>query len=231
MALRNLPPSCLTDALDAGSAAFAARWRAWMGQFTQPQLLRISDAYLGARLFHSSQMGGFSSRKLRQPGPLVFCAVGYVNVAHARSIGIPAKRIDAVTDIGLPQKLPGALSKDWEDKYPLTDAKDIVMGPAGLFEAFCGFRPLIADDQWTLTLEQEPIASATLGKLLRMSLAAKGIDWLTEIPQLRSRSSVIEPLLLGKAVSGYELIQQLPQLAAIAGTTKEALWAQIESAL
>lgn len=228
---RYLVANPLLDAMEAGSAAFAARWRAWMSQFSQPQLLKLGDAYLGARLFHSSQMGGFSSRKLRQPGPLVFLAVGYLNVAHGHSLGIPAKRIEAVTDIGLPQKLPETLNALWEGREPLCDASGTVLGPTGLFEAFSGLRALSSAPERTIAPEDEDAACSALGKFLRLNLAARGIDWLSEIPTLRNSCSSIEPLLMGKAIPADRLLTQLPRLAAIAETTEEELWQVIETAL
>jgi hypothetical protein len=231
MAKRYLAPTPLIEAMEAGSAAFAALWRAWMSQFTQPQLLKLSDAYLGDRLFHSSQMGGFSSRKLRQPGPLVFLAVGYLNVAHGHSLGLPANRIDTVTDIGLPKKLPDTLRSLWDLREPLCDANGIAMGPAGLFEAFSGVRALPVSGERLIEAEDEAAASQALGRYLRMKLAANGVDWLSEMPQLRSHCSSVEPLLMGKTHPGNNIVLQLPLLALLVGSSEEELWAQIESAL
>jgi hypothetical protein len=223
--------SAIHQTLDAGSAAFAARWRAWMSQFTQPQLLKLGDAYLGARLFHSSQMGGFSRRTLRHPAPLVFLSVGYLNTAHGRSLGIPSKRIEAVPNIGLPEKLPATLHALWEGKEPLTDANDIVLGPTGLFEAFAGLRRLTTHSDRQIAPEEEQAASSAIGKILRLKLGTKGIDWISEMPALRNQCASIEPLLLGKAIPGDMLVTQLPRLAALAETTDEALWEEIEGAL
>lgn len=228
---RYLVANPLLDAMEAGSAAFAARWRAWMSQFTQPQLLKLADAHLGARLFHSSQMGGFSSRKLRQPGPLVFLAVGYLNVAHGHSLGLPSKRIESVSDIGLPKKLPETLSTIWEGREPLCDANDIVLGPTGLFEAFSGLRALSSAPDRALAPEDEEAACAAVGKFLRLTLASRGIDWLSELPTLRNNCSSAEPLLMGKNIPADRLLTQLPRLAAIANTTEEELWEVIEAAL
>lgn len=231
MAKRYLAPTPLIEAMEAGSAAFAALWRAWMSQFTQPQLLKLADAYLGDRLFHSSQMGGFANRKLRQPGPLVFIAVGYLNVAHGHSLGLPANRIDTVTDIGLPKKLPDTLRSLWDLREPLCDSHGIVMGPAGLFEAFSGLRALPVTGERLIAPEQEAAASQSLGRYLRMKLAANGVDWLSEMPQLRNHCSTLEPLLMGQTQPGDQIVLQLPQLALLVATSEEELWTQIESAL
>jgi hypothetical protein len=231
MARRYLAPNPLTDTMETGSAAFASLWRAWMSQFTQPQLMRISDAYLGDRLFHSSQMGGFATRKLRQPGPLVFLAVGYLNTAHGRSLGIPADRIETVPDIGLPDKLPDTLRSLWDLRDPLCDANGTVMGPTGLFEAFSGLRALSVSGDRVIAPENEAAASQAIGRILRLKLGANGIDWLSELPRLRTQCNSLEPLLMGKTCSGDQLVVQLPRLAAIAGTTEDDLWARIEESL
>ena len=231
MANRYQAPNTVIDAMEAGSVAFAALWRAWMAQFTQPQLLKLFDGYFGARLFHSSQMGGFANRKLRQPGPLVFIAVGLFNVAHARSLGIPAKRIEAVANLDLPEKLPDTLRSFWDLREPLTDGNGMVMGPAGLFEAFSGLRALSVTGERVIAPEQEAAACKALGRYLRLQLAANGLDWLTEMPRLRNQCSTLEPLLMGQQQPPDQVILQLPQLAALAQKTEDDLWAQIEHAL
>jgi hypothetical protein len=217
--------------LDTGSAAFATLWRAWLAQFTQPQLLKLSSAYLGANLFHSSQMGGFSSRKLRDPAPRVFLAVGFLNLAHARSLGYPTSSLEPVSDIGLPDKLPEALRAAWEGREPLLDADGMVMGPRGLFEAFTGLRALSVNDDRQIAPDDEKTASEALGRFLRLRLAANGVDWLTELPALRTSCPAIEELLMGRPVQGDRLIHQLPKLAALADTTDSALWDVIAGAL
>lgn len=221
----------VNQVLDTGSAAFAALWRAWLAQFTQPQLLKLASAYLGANLFHSSQMGGFSSRKLRDPAPRVFLAVGYLNLAHARSLGYPTSSLEDALDIGLPEKLPEALSSIWEAREPLLDANGVVLGPTGLFEAFTGLRALSVSNDRLIAPDDEKPASEALGRYLRLRLAANGVDWLTEMPALRTSCPAIEELLMGRLVQGDRLIHQLPKLAALADTTDAALWDVIAGAL
>lgn len=217
----------ISETLDTGSANFASAWRQWRHQWTQPQLLRIGEEYLGARLFHSSQMGGFESRSLREPGPRVFLAVGYLNIAHARSLGISEHQLEEVTDIGLPRKLPDALRAFWEGRQPFVDASGIVLGPTGLFETFTGLRALPDVTQRTITPENELQASQAIGKYLRLKLASTGIDWITDMAHLKSRCACIEELLLNQPVSGAVLAGNLKLLAAIADTTDDKLWTVI----
>lgn len=231
MAIRYSAPNAVLDAMDTGSRDFSSRWRAWLSQWTQPQLLKLSDAYFGARLLHSSQLGGFAQQKLRQPGPLVFLATGYLNVAHARSLRLPEAQIDPTPDISTPRTLPDALRSLWEAREPFTDASDIVLGPSGLFMAFCGLRPLLVVSDRQLTPEQEAPACQALGKWLRLRLAARGIDWLSELTTLRNQCPSIEPLLMGKPLSADRLLMHLPKLAAIADTSDAHLWEVITDAL
>lgn len=221
----------ILQTMDQGSASFAPVWRAWLSQFTQPQLLKLSEAYLQGRLFHSSQMGGFSTRKLRDPAPRVFLAVGYLNVAHAHSLGIAPDRIEEVADIGLPKKLPDALRGIWEAREPLSDASGMVMGPTALFEAFCGLRALASRVDRHIPAEAEAAATEALGRYLRLRLPQLGIDWLSAMPQLRTSSMVIEDLLMGRRVAGDRLLGQLPKLAAIAETTEDDLWEVVAASI
>lgn len=216
---------------EKGSSAFAPVWRAWLSQFTQPQLLKLAEQYLQGRLFHSSQMGGFSTRKLRAPAPTVFLAIGYLNVAHAHSLGLDPHRIEEVTDIGLPKKLPDTLRAIWEGREPLQDADGVVMGPIGLFEAFTGLRALASREDRRITPDQEQAASEVLGRYMRLRLAQLGIDWLQEMPKLRTSSSVLEDLLMGRVVHADRLCGQLERLAAIAETTEDELWEHMTASI
>ena len=223
-------PNPITTRLSEGAAAFAAFWRTWRNQWSQPQLLKLADQYLGQRLFHSSQMGGFAKQILRDPAPKVFLAVGFLNVAHARSIHVDEALIQPTPDIGLPQKLPDTLRALWEGRQPLCDGDGVVLGPTGLFEAFTGLRALPYDSSRIIFSEHEEKVSEALGRWLRLRLATQGIDWLSELPMLRSQCDILEPLLVGRTVGGDALVFRLPQLAAIAGTTVDDLWGVIEGA-
>lgn len=217
--------------LEQGSAAFAPVWRAWISQFTQPQLLKLSEEYLGARLFHSSQMGGFSTRRLRDPAPRVFLAVGCMNVAHAHSLGIPPDQIEEVPNVGLPKKLPDTLRAFWEGREPLRDGSGVVMGPTGLFEAFTGLRALAAKVDRQIPPECEAQVTAELGRYLRLRLPALGIDWLASLPELRMQCSIVEDLLMGRTVPSARLLGHLSKLAAIAEATEDDLWTRIAATL
>lgn len=216
--------------MDTGSENFASLWRGWLSQFTQPQLLKLSEAYLGARLFHSSQMGGFSTRKLRNPSPAVFMAVGYMNLAHAQSLGYAKAQMDSAPDIGLPAKLPDALKRFWEGREPLCDASGVAMGPTGLFEAFTGLRELPAAKGRSIAPEQEETVCRALGKHIRLHYAAQAFDWVSEMPSLRQQNACLEDLLMGKTISGDRLLSNLRTIAAITGIDEEELWMAAQGA-
>lgn len=229
--MANQPPSSpLHQLLDDGSSAFADNWSRWVNQWSQYELLKLAEAYLGGRLFHSSQIGGFASRKLRDPAPKVFLAVGAFNVALARSLDWP--KIDTTPDFGLPRKLPESRRALWDLREPLIDASGVAMGPEGLFSVFTGLRALpelMAPRQIPSELEQA--ATEALGRYLRMRLPALGIDWLRDMPQLQAQVPCIRDLLYCETVSGPRVVKALPVLAEIADTTEEALWALIEATL
>lgn len=217
--------SALNDRLDSAGQLFAAHWRAWVTQLTQPQWLRISNDYLGGRHFHSSQMSGIGARRTVSPAPMFFLAVGLLNTAHARSLGWPADRVEDTSDMGLPRLLPEALRDLWITAQPLTDADGVAMGPVGLFAAFTGLRPLPSTVGRPEALEDHPDAVPALARHLRLSLAQKGVDWMSELPRLREQVPIVEPLLYGHEVQPDQLLLALPELGGLVGQTADQLWA------
>lgn len=223
------PDTPLQTLLDTGSEAFAATWRRWVSQWTQPKLLRLSETYLGARMFHSSQMAGFASRRLQNPAPKAFLAIGALNVAHGHSLGLPEAQIEPTPDLGLPKLLPGALRDLWDHREPLRDAEGIVLGPTGLFEAFCGLRALPPTSQRYLPPEAVENASKAIGALLRLRLPQHGCDWFLELPALSKAAPSVEPLLRGGSVSADRLLADLPQLSSLARMSEDELWHEVST--
>ena len=103
--------------LNQGSTSFAPWFEAWSNQWTQYQLLQLQDAYLGKRLFHSSTLTGFCTQELRNPSPKPFLAIGYLNTAHAHALNLTP--VEAVPDVGLPQKLPEGASALWQHRVQI----------------------------------------------------------------------------------------------------------------
>lgn len=217
--------SALTDRMDAAGVVFASHWRAWVTQLTQPQWLRLSESYLGGRHFHSSQMSGIGNRRTTAPAPLFFIAVGLLNTAHARSLGWPTDRVEAGPDMGLPPCLPESLRDVWITALPFTDADGVAMGPEGLFSAFTGLRPLPSTVGRPEALEGRPDAIPALARHLRLALAQKGVDWMSDLPALRQQVPLVEPLLYGHEVQADQLLLALPELALLVGQTADQLWA------
>lgn len=216
--------SPLTDRMNAAGDTFASYWRAWISQLSQPQWLRLANTHLGGRHFHSSQMSGIGSRTTQSPAPLFFLAVGLLNTAHARSLGWPEHLIEETPDFGLPRKLPEDLRQIWVTALPLSDADGVAMGPAGLFAAFSGLRPLPIQVGSPEALEGLPEAIPALARHLRLSLAQQGVDWMTELPRLRAEVPIIEPLLSGHEVQPDQLLLALPELALLVSQSAEQLW-------
>lgn len=216
--------SPLTDRMQAAGDVFAAHWRAWISQLTQPQWLKLSEAYLKGRHFHSSQMSGIGARRTTSPAPLMFLAVGLLNTAHARSLGWPADRVEECPDFGLAPFLPEDLRDVWVTAMPLTDGQGVAMGPTGLFQAFTGLRPLPTTIGTAEALEGRPDAIPALARHLRLALAQAGCDWMSEMGRLRAEVPIVEPLLLGHDVQADQLLLALPELGLLVGQSAEQLW-------
>lgn len=215
----------LLQTLDHGGAGFASLWRGYTCQWnSQPQFLKVVEAYCGVRFVHSSQIAGFATRKTTEPGPKFFLGLGVFNVAHARSLGYPDAKIDPVPDLGLPPKLPETLSHLWIGQEPLLDASGVAMGPSGLWEAFTGLRALGVNLNRSIPPERVEEALRDLGRHVRLLLGAKGVDWLSELPSLRERSDVLEDLLMGRPVQPDRLQLQLERIAQVVGTSEDDLW-------
>jgi hypothetical protein len=217
--------------MDQGVAQFAAVWRAFSSQWTQPQILKMWAEYLGTRALHSSQIDSLKRQNLTEPGPKMFLAIGYVNCALARSNNHPEHLIEKVTDIGYAPKLPGTLEHLWLHRKPLLDAQGVAMGPTGVFEAFCGLRDLPSSNRPSLTGTEAEIACRAIGTYLRMQLPKLGIDWYSQLHELSKQCPTVHPLLMGDLINGDRLAQDLPDLAQLSGTSTESLWGTIENAI
>lgn len=232
MATRAQPQVCpATLSLDRGRARFGLMFRRHRKTFTQTDLIKLCEAVHGARIFHSSQSGGLETDSLWDPAPRMFIALGYMNLALARSVGFPEELIEPAPDIGASPRLPATLRPLWEGKEPLLDANGIAMGPTGLFEVFCGLREPSDGVQRLLPPEQDEAASRAAGRWLRLRLGAKGIDWVEEMPQLTQTCPFAEDLLQGKTISGHVLMRGLSLVAQLGDATREELWAAIAQEL
>lgn len=222
MPSKNPPVDCpINNCLTRGRAQFATSWRRWVRQWTQTGWLKLSDALHGAKVLHSSQYSAFSEGLLLEPGPKVFAAAGYLNVSLARSIGYP--QFEELPDIGLPEKLPAALSELWAGRRPLVDAEGIALGPSGLFMAFCGLRALQGALTRHIPPQEAEAACRALGRALRAHLLRQGRDFVTELDE-GTLDPIAEEVLLGNAIDAARLEKALPQLATAMALEEDELW-------
>tara|TARA_R110000868_G_scaffold55541_7_gene172732 strand:- start:198 stop:911 length:714 start_codon:yes stop_codon:yes gene_type:complete len=222
---RQLPPTAVDNSLDSGRISFSRLFRAYLAQTTQYRLLKAMEAYFGGRAVHSSQLTGLASGALREPSPKLFLALGVFNVAHGRSLGYPATRIDDCPQLGLEPHLPEAVRAIWEPLQPLCDADGVVMGPSGLLEAFSGLLKVNAIAASSIAEADAPAAASHLGSHLRLQLATQGIDWYASLASLEVQHPGIEPLLMGHPLTAAQIVALLPALSELLSCTEEELLA------
>lgn len=224
-----VPP--LLASLDKGGQEFYAAFRCWSRPFTQTRLIHLAEEYLGTRAFHSSQIGGFCHGTLKEPSPKCFLALGCLNTALARSVGHPEELIEQHPTLKYNRTLPGTFRRYWEHTVPLLDAEGTALGPVGLFEAFCGLRPLSIPTAHVLSPTEEYAAANALGAYLRAYYGRHSIDWYSQLDALTRNCSTLRPLLLNEPVSGSEITLRLEDIAQAAETTSNTLWDHIQSTL
>ena len=206
----------IDECIAFGRQQWQATWRVWARQWSQPALIKLAAETLQCRALHSSQVAGFSNGTLRDPSPKLLLAIGELNLAIARSHG----------ERGLPEgpRCPGAVERFWKDKRWLVNGDGSPMGPTDVFAACAGLVDLGVDAERLLPTGSEVAVAKSTGKFLRLALAKRGIDWMEELPELRRECPSLEPLLMGKPVSGDQLVDELPALAATADVTVDELW-------
>lgn len=202
-------------------------FRPWFRQLdmTQPKWLRIASSLFAGeeRNLHSSQIGGLSSGKLGTPSPKCLLVIGQLNLAVARSAGYE------VPD-GTPA-LPESLRSTWQGLLPMLGPDGRPLGPVELFQVACGLLDLHIDTSRDIPAASEAAACATLGRHIRLALAAQGRDFMSEMPELRAACPTLEPLLMGQPLNGDALVGALPTMAATVGTTEADLWAVVAEAI
>ena len=226
----NTAPLLLT-ALERGGLQFPSAFRALSSQFTQTELMKIATEYLGTKAIHSSTIGGFSRGILTEPAPKTFLALGAFNAALARSVGHPEELIEDTSSLGYPPQLPHVYRDLWQHTIPMLDRDNIALGPVGMFEAFCGLRPLPVREHRRLEPEDAYNASRVLGAFLRSYYAKHDIDWYGKLRELAYDCPTIEPLLLNKDVSPDRLLNDLDPIGKLIGLSGDALWEHIQSHL
>ena len=221
------PPSDTTRGLDDqllfGLQQWQPCWAAWARQWSQPQLIKLSAATLGCRAIHSSSINGWITGTLRDATPKLITAVGLFNEAVARSNGVE----------GLPdgRVCPGALEGLWRGYQWMVDPEGRPLNPTSTFLAITGAIDLGLADSLRIPMERESEVLRALGRHLRLSLGAEGVDWMSDLHHLRGGSRSLEALLLGKAIPWEVVAAELPLLASICHTSEMALRGVVDDAL
>ena len=219
------------DSIDLGRRQLQLLWRRFSRQLgmTQPKWIRLAASVMpGPQHLHSSQIGGLATGKLREPAPKCLLVIGQLNLSVAAS-ALRADGQRAYPDVQAP-RFPEEMRSIWEHLIPMVDRYGTPLGPAELFMVATGLIDLGLDSTRDIPVEAEAAASAALGRHVRLGLAAQGVDFLSEMPQLREAAASVEPLLMGRPVPGDTLIADLPALASLIRTTDADLWAVIAEA-
>ena len=205
----------IDDALMFGRQQFSATWPTLSRQFSQPAMIKLAELTLGTKAIHSSQKHGFDTGKLRDASPKLLLAIGWLNLAIAKANGEDCESVYTV-----PMHLPEL----WRDRTWLKDAEGAPLGPTGVFEAFTGLIDLRANMKRHIPAQKEAEVCKEVGKYLRRELAAMGVDYIGEMDQLKQRCHVAEELIYGKKISSIELLEALPDLAALIDRESDQLW-------
>ncbi|MFZ9959019.1 MAG: hypothetical protein ACO3GP_01405 [Candidatus Limnocylindrus sp.] len=226
----NLPftPPILTS-LDRGRAQTSAAFRSFTAQFTQTELMRLCEQYLQTKLIHSSTITGLKTGC--ETYPKVLTALGYLNIALARSNGYAEHLIETAPDVGYNPTLDCSDPKLWRGKSAVLDSNNIALGPSGLFEAFVGLRDLKVNMDRSLTPTEAPEACKAAGAFLRQTFATRGVDWFSQLDALADDCAVLRPVLTGQEIDADLLLGELRNMADLAGTSETALWEHIQSSL
>jgi hypothetical protein len=183
----------LDEELEAGRRQWTVAWRKFARQWTQPQLLKLTDSVMGGRYLHSSQISGFATGKLREPAPKVFVVIGRLNQALAQG------------------SLPSELRDLWEGRQALKDKGGSPLDSVGCFRAFTGQLDLGFGQIRTIPEDQVDDANKRLGRFVRLELAKAGVDFIDELPELVASSSpLLQSVVLGTSMSADDLLEALP---------------------
>ena len=198
-----------------GRQQWTRLWGRFARQWSQPALMKLAAATLGEAALHSSQIHGFTTGKLRDPAPKVLLAIGQLNAAIAA----------ANDEADLPPHhptCPKTLGELWQHKNYMKDAEGNPLDAIGCFEAFTGQIDLgvMGVRGASFSPEQMPAVSKAVGKLIRMELASKGIDF-TDQPL---DDSLFSQLIYGKTVDGVDFGLGVGEIAEASGIAEDLLF-------
>ena len=198
-----------------GRQQWTRQWGRFARQWSQPGLMKLAAATLGEAALHSSQIHGFTTGKLRDPAPKVLLAIGQLNAAIAAANG----------EADLPPHhptCPKTMGELWQHKNYMKDADGNPLDAIGCFEAFTGQIDLgvMGVRGASFNPESMPAVSKAVGKLIRMELASKGIDF-TDQPQ---DDSLFSQLVYGKTIDGVDFGLGVAEIAAASGIAEDLLF-------
>jgi hypothetical protein len=182
---------------------------------TQPKWIKLSNSLYqsDAQHLHSSQIGGLASGKLRDPSPKCLLVIGQLNQAVAA------------------KSFPSHLKEMWEDLVPMVDKNGDHLGPGELFLAAAGQIDLGFNMTRDIPSSYEADVSQALGAYLRKRLIERGVDFIIAMKDLTGICPSVEPLLMGRQVSGYQVIEDLANLAEMIGESDSVLWSVCSDAM
>lgn len=208
------PPGPISTQVEEGREQFRKLTKPFMRQWSQPQLLKLMEACLKDKVFHSTHITGFSKGLLRDPGPKGFLALGLFNQALAEG------------------KLPDTLRGLWEGKKAMVSTTNQPLGPMELFGVFTGLVDLGLEDVREIPSEKEEKVIEDLANWFRKQLAMNDVNWVTkEARRIKELSPTIEHLLWGRALHGEDVVAVIPLIAREARVTEAEVWDVIEASI
>ena len=203
-----------------GNLAFGKKqhsliFRPFSKQWSQPELILLARVILETNALHSSQIDGIQKETLRDPSPKLLVALGLVNLALARTLGV---------DVAKGKKIPAQYKHLYENKEYMRNADGTPMGPTDMFNAFSGLIDLGISNARTIPVRKEKAVSKALGKYMRIALAKLDIDYISESMELKKKSKTIDKLIYNKPVSGASIIADISNLAKLAQQDEEDIW-------
>ncbi len=198
------------EAIDRGRKQVQAATRRFFRQraMTQPKWIKLSNSLYPGEVqhLHSSQIGGLASGKMKDPSPKCLLVIGQLNQAVAE------------------KRFPAALRDLWEDLSPMTDVDGNILGPEQFFMAAAGQLDLGFESVREIPSDLEGVVAMALGAYLRRRLIENGKDFIVLLPELKTKASTAETLLMGGSVDGDSLLADLENLAGLVGETETDLW-------
>jgi len=180
--------------------------------------MKLAALVLGEGCLHSSQIHGFATGKLKEPGPKVLMVVGYLNLAiAARNEDMDARKRSQYS-------APKARADLWLGKSWLKDIEGRALGPAEVFLAFTGILDLGCQAEVGLKSEDMEAVSKSLGKFVRRALINLGEDFMDEdVINSWDQPDFMNKLVYGKVLTVEEVEKNLDYLCDVIKEDKDSV--------